>query len=338
MSRRWLVNLAYYGCWLLLAAVSWLLARAIFHVELTEALLMTVFVLPMLLLSGYRDDIADHLAGRCPEMTENLWQLQPGDRSALPGSIRWNSEPAAGLSEPICRSYVLDSQLIIFNASLYDLAGFLTETEFTRCMELTFPAACANLTVGIEQKKLIRRLACWARSEDEVVFAGCVINLNEGVGRAYLYYQPRHARAMLRKAGRILLRNGFAELISDSSDPEWNNYLHSLIPDETTFRHLYNIRQSTGWRCRGVDVNQSRLLYFQVRLNNSHVVEPGSSELAAFGYKLQRCGSPGHLTLSKSIRLDPDTLNATTGELQTLLDKFNGRLESYTIGEETLYE
>lgn len=252
----------------------------------------------------------------------------------MPGFIRWNNTPADSPASLACRSYVLDSQLIVFNASLYDLAGFLTETEFTRCMELAFPAACANLMVGEQQKALLRRLACWARSEDEVVFAGCVISLNEGVGRAYLYYQPKHAGAMIKKAGRILMRSGFAESISDSSDPEWNHYLHSLIPDQATFRHLYNIRQSTGWRCHGIDVNQARPLYFQIKLDCSFPVQPGSRELAAFGYLLKMRESSGNLILSKTTRLDPDTLNQTTDELQTVLNRFNGRLEGYMIGDE----
>jgi len=331
MPKRWLANIAYYGFWLVLATGTWFTVERLFGYQLSAALMMTVFVLPMLLFQGYRDDLADFFFGRCREMPDTLWQLLPGDRTEIPGTLRWNTDIGSDGCTMACRSYVLDGQLILFNASLYDLAGFLTQTEFTRCIELSFPAACPGLTVGDQQKALLRRLAHWARAEDEVVFAGGVISLDDGTGQAYLYYRPRHARAIMKKASRIMLRSGFDPAVRDSSDPEWNRYLQSLIPDETTARQLYNLRRSTDWRCRGIDVNQAHQLYFFIQFSGDGSARPEKSEFSAHGYQCCPRDGRASLVLNRTTELNPQALNDITSSLQGMLEKYQGHLDGYAL-------
>lgn len=334
-EHRLIIDIAYFGGWIALAALTWMFFHAALDIELSAALIATLFILPMMLFSGYRGDLADHLLCRCREIDDSLWLLESSDLEAIPGEIRWNTANEEGPDGFGWQSYVLDQQWVLINPGLYDLAGFLTHTDFTRCIELTYPAACVGCKIGDMQQMLIKRLSRWARSDDAVVFAGSVIDLDAGNGRAYLYYTPKNSRAVARKAARLLAQSCFEPEVRDCSDPEWNNYLQSLIPNEGTLRRMYNQRRSTDWRCRGIDIEKAHNVYFFVEMTASGRCPLSSGELAEHGCQVyQRAAASGTqscLVLSGSTELSLAALESVTSSLASLLEKHNGRINGYEL-------
>lgn len=324
------VSAAYFGAWLSAAALIWLLVRVIFHYDLSAALIMLLFILPMLMLSGYREEIADRLLSRSRDLPDDLWQVQPEDRTAPAGAIRWNMQGKGDEYCPACQSYVRNRNLVLFNASLYDLAGFIAHTDFTRCLTVDFEAQPDTDCI----RQLTRHLAQWAAADDAIAFAGIRTTLATGQGTACLYYQPQRQSAVDRQTRRIIRKFGCLNNIRDFADPEWQQY-SQLLPDRQAAISLYNHRRSADWHCKGVDISREHLLYYIIEFAPDCSSRPPAKALAGLGFSLVSCQSDSCLILTRSLALTPVALDQASTDLLQMIEQYHGCLAGCELDEKS---